>query len=84
MCVHLFVSGHRPGGIPLPIFLTLLCPPQVKDVVDTWRVRLPNNWDQLPAWSAVLQWRNHVHTFIIKAFDVSDGALWRVDRPLGG
>jgi transformation/transcription domain-associated protein len=32
-------------------------------------MRLPNEWDGLPWWSDVLQWRHHMYNFVIKTFD---------------
>lgn len=38
--------------------------PDMKAVLDTWRERLPNRWDGLTVWDALLTWRHHVFSFV--------------------
>ena len=37
----------------------------VKDILETWRLRLPNAWDPLLHWQDVLVWRNAVYNVVI-------------------
>jgi transformation/transcription domain-associated protein len=37
--------------------------------LEVWRMRMPNEWDGLPWWSEVLQWRHHVYNVVIRTFD---------------
>jgi hypothetical protein len=37
----------------------------VKDILETWRLRLPNEWDPLLHWQDVLVWRNTVYNVVI-------------------
>ena len=41
---------------------------ELKDILETWRLRLPNSWDPLCQWSEILQWRNHMYNIVINAF----------------
>ncbi|CAG9462087.1 unnamed protein product [Pedinophyceae sp. YPF-701] len=41
----------------------------LKASLDTWTLRLPNEWDSLPHWNDVLMWRNHVYNHVISTFD---------------
>lgn len=41
----------------------------VKDILETWRLRLPNEWDPLLHWQDVLVWRNTVYNVVITAFN---------------
>ncbi|KIY95658.1 transformation/transcription domain-associated protein [Monoraphidium neglectum] len=41
----------------------------VKDILETWRLRLPNEWDPLLHWQDVLVWRNTVYNVVISAFN---------------
>jgi len=40
----------------------------VQDILETWRLRTPNEWEQLTVWSDVLTWRNAIYNVIINAF----------------
>jgi transformation/transcription domain-associated protein len=33
---------------------------ELKDTLETWRLRVPNEWDDLTVWNDLLQWRNHM------------------------
>lgn len=37
----------------------------MKDILETWRLRLPNEWDPLLHWQDVLVWRNTVYNVVI-------------------
>jgi len=41
---------------------------ELKDILETWRLRTPNSWDPLGQWYDLLQWRNHIYNIIISAF----------------
>eukprot|EP00882_Tetradesmus_deserticola_P022364 GHRQ01024266.1.p1 GENE.GHRQ01024266.1~~GHRQ01024266.1.p1 ORF type:complete len:604 (+),score=307.17 GHRQ01024266.1:373-2184(+) len=40
-----------------------------KDILETWRLRTPNEWDGLVHWQDVLLWRNHIYNVVIGAFN---------------
>ena len=40
----------------------------MQDILETWRLRTPNEWEQLTVWSDVLTWRNAIYNVIINAF----------------
>lgn len=40
----------------------------LKDILETWRLRTPNEWDNLSVWYDLLQWRNEIYNFVIDAF----------------
>ena len=41
---------------------------ELKDILETWRLRTPNLWDPLSHWHDLLQWRNHMYNIVINAF----------------
>ena len=41
----------------------------LKDIMETWRLRLPNEWESLMHWGDVLIWRNHVYNVMINALN---------------
>lgn len=41
---------------------------ELKDTLETWRLRTPNEWDNLPVWYDLLQWRNEMYNAVIDAF----------------
>jgi len=41
----------------------------LKDIMETWRLRLPNEWEALSHWGDVLIWRNHIYNIIINALN---------------
>ena len=41
---------------------------KLQDILETWRLRTPNEWEQLTVWSDVLTWRNAIYNVIINAF----------------
>ncbi|KAJ7563398.1 hypothetical protein O6H91_03G108600 [Diphasiastrum complanatum] len=40
----------------------------LKDILETWRLRIPNNWDELTVWNDLMLWRNHMYNVVINAF----------------
>ncbi|KAL6959953.1 non-specific serine,threonine protein kinase [Sarracenia purpurea var. burkii] len=42
--------------------------PDLKDILETWRLRTPNEWDNLTVWYDLLQWRNEMYSAVIDAF----------------
>ncbi|GMY12228.1 transformation/transcription domain-associated protein-like isoform X1 [Fagus crenata] len=40
----------------------------LKDILETWRLRTPNEWDNMSAWCDLLQWRNEMYNAVIDAF----------------
>ncbi|XP_057972938.1 transcription-associated protein 1-like isoform X2 [Malania oleifera] len=40
----------------------------LKDILETWRLRTPNEWDNLSVWFDLLQWRNEMYNAVIDAF----------------
>ncbi|ERN04635.1 hypothetical protein AMTR_s00268p00016240 [Amborella trichopoda] len=40
----------------------------LKDILETWRLRIPNEWDNLSVWYDLLQWRNEMYNTVIDAF----------------
>ncbi|OIV92684.1 hypothetical protein TanjilG_18035 [Lupinus angustifolius] len=40
----------------------------LKDILETWRLRTPNEWDNMSVWYDLLQWRNEMYNHVIEAF----------------
>lgn len=40
----------------------------LKDILETWRLRTPNEWDNMSVWYDLLQWRNEIYNGVIDAF----------------
>ncbi|VFQ99863.1 unnamed protein product [Cuscuta campestris] len=40
----------------------------LKDILETWRLRTPNEWDNLSVWYDLFQWRNEMYNAVIDAF----------------
>jgi transformation/transcription domain-associated protein len=40
----------------------------LKDILETWRLRTPNEWDNMSVWCDLLQWRNEMYNAVIDAF----------------
>ncbi|KAL2624095.1 hypothetical protein R1flu_008340 [Riccia fluitans] len=40
----------------------------LKDILETWRLRTPNEWDDLTVWNDLLLWRNQMYNTVINAF----------------
>ncbi|KAK8962950.1 hypothetical protein KSP40_PGU020559 [Platanthera guangdongensis] len=41
---------------------------ELKDIFETWRLRTPNEWDNMSVWCDLLQWRNEMYNSVIDAF----------------
>ncbi|CAG8733247.1 15558_t:CDS:1, partial [Acaulospora morrowiae] len=41
---------------------------ELKSVLQSWRERLPNMWDDINIWSDIVAWRRHVFNVINKSF----------------
>ncbi|KAN0059794.1 transcription-associated protein 1 [Thecaphora frezii] len=41
---------------------------ELKTLMQTWRERLPNLWDDINAWSDLVAWRQHVFSAVNKAY----------------
>nr|KAJ3422805.1 hypothetical protein HK105_006243 [Polyrhizophydium stewartii] len=41
---------------------------ELKGILQTWRERLPNVWDDVNLWSDLVSWRQHVFTIVNKAY----------------
>jgi transformation/transcription domain-associated protein len=41
----------------------------MKALVKTWRIRLPNEWDDLSHWSDIFMWRQHHYQAIVSAYE---------------
>jgi len=39
----------------------------VQDIMETWRLRTPNDWDPVPWWSEILMWRGNMHNIMTHA-----------------
>jgi transformation/transcription domain-associated protein len=40
----------------------------IKGILQTWRERLPNVWDDIHVWSDIISWRQHIFNAINKAY----------------
>ena len=40
----------------------------LKNILETWRPRTPNEWDNMSVWCDLLQWRNEMYNAVIDAF----------------
>ncbi|RKP03126.1 hypothetical protein CXG81DRAFT_9931 [Caulochytrium protostelioides] len=41
---------------------------ELKGILQTWRDRLPNAWDDIHLWSDLVAWRQHVFTIVNRAY----------------
>ncbi|XXG86133.1 hypothetical protein AAC387_Pa11g1088 [Persea americana] len=55
------LSGNSVVGVPSGYM-------DLKDILETWRLRTPNEWDNLSVWYDLFQWRNEMYNFVIEAF----------------
>ncbi|KAL6498032.1 hypothetical protein OROGR_028429 [Orobanche gracilis] len=55
-------SGNSAGGVHGGLYADL------KDILETWRLRTPNEWDSMSIWHDLLQWRNEMYNAVIDAF----------------
>ncbi|KAJ4714223.1 transformation/transcription domain-associated protein-like [Melia azedarach] len=56
------VSGSSAAGVHGNLYADL------KDILETWRLRTPNEWDNMSVWYDLLQWRNEMYNSVIDAF----------------
>ncbi|KVI08775.1 Armadillo-type fold [Cynara cardunculus var. scolymus] len=56
------LSGNASVGVHGGLYADL------KDILETWRLRTPNEWDNLSVWYDLLQWRNEMYNAVIDAF----------------
>ncbi|XP_040962395.1 transformation/transcription domain-associated protein [Gossypium hirsutum] len=56
------LSGNAVVGVPGNLYADL------KDILETWRLRTPNEWDNMSVWYDLLQWRNEMYNAVIDAF----------------
>ena len=40
----------------------------VQDILETWRLRTPNEWERVSTWSDIMLWRNVIYNIVINAF----------------
>ena len=57
--------------------------PDLKNLLNCWRTRLPNKWEPLSIWDDIFQWRSHMFTAITNKFQWTEqGTLASLhDRP---
>ncbi|XP_059293060.1 uncharacterized protein LOC132046449 isoform X1 [Lycium ferocissimum] len=55
-------SGNSAVGVHGGLYADL------KDILETWRLRIPNEWDSSSVWYDLLQWRNEMYNGVIDAF----------------
>ncbi|OMO57052.1 hypothetical protein CCACVL1_26034 [Corchorus capsularis] len=55
-------SGNSMVGVHGNLYADL------KDILETWRLRTPNEWDNMSVWYDLLQWRNEMYNAVIDAF----------------
>ncbi|KAL3525275.1 hypothetical protein ACH5RR_013647 [Cinchona calisaya] len=56
------LSGNSVVGVHGGLYADL------KDILETWRLRTPNEWDNMSVWYDLLQWRNELYNAVIDAF----------------
>lgn len=56
------LSGNSVVGVHGGLYADL------KDILETWRLRTPNEWDNMSVWYDLLQWRNEMYNAVIDAF----------------
>ncbi|GLU19769.1 hypothetical protein SLE2022_359970 [Rubroshorea leprosula] len=56
------ISGSSVIGVQGNLYADL------KDILETWRLRTPNEWDNMSVWCDLLQWRNEMYNAVIDAF----------------
>ncbi|KAJ7953120.1 Transformation/transcription domain-associated protein [Quillaja saponaria] len=56
------LSGNSVVGVHGSLYADL------KDILETWRLRTPNEWDNMSVWYDLLQWRNEIYNAVIDAF----------------
>ncbi|CAI9110926.1 OLC1v1011036C1 [Oldenlandia corymbosa var. corymbosa] len=56
------LAGNSVAGVHGGVYADL------KDILETWRLRTPNEWDNMSVWYDLLQWRNEMYNAVIDAF----------------
>lgn len=56
------LSGNSVVGVHNNLYSDL------KEILETWRLRTPNKWDNMSVWYDLLQWRNEMYNGVIDAF----------------
>jgi transformation/transcription domain-associated protein len=41
----------------------------MREIMESWRLRQPNEYEQLSGWQDLLMWRNQVHNLVVTAFN---------------
>ncbi|KAE8010614.1 hypothetical protein FH972_006971 [Carpinus fangiana] len=59
-------SGNKPSAGSVGVHGNLYA--DLKDILETWRLRTPNEWDNMSVWCDLLQWRNEMYNAVIDAF----------------
>ncbi|GIL45633.1 hypothetical protein Vafri_2841, partial [Volvox africanus] len=59
---RILVDLAQGGGRPDHSFTDL------KEIMETWRLRTPNDWESLVHWQDVLVWRNQIYNIVINGF----------------
>lgn len=59
-------NGNKPSGSVVGVQGNLFA--DLKDILETWRLRTPNEWDNMSVWYDLLQWRNEMYNAVIDAF----------------
>ncbi|KAK4773935.1 hypothetical protein SAY87_028954 [Trapa incisa] len=59
-------NKHQSGNSMVGVHGNLYA--DLKDILETWRLRTPNEWDNMSVWYDLLQWRNEIYNVVIDAF----------------
>ncbi|KAK4791103.1 hypothetical protein SAY86_031516 [Trapa natans] len=59
-------NNHQSGNSTVGVHGNLYS--DLKDILDTWRLRTPNEWDNMSVWYDLLQWRNEIYNVVLDAF----------------
>lgn len=59
-------NGNKLSGSSVGVHGSLYS--DLKDILETWRLRTPNEWDNMTVWYDMLQWRNEMYNAVIDAF----------------
>ncbi|EPS61409.1 hypothetical protein M569_13388, partial [Genlisea aurea] len=62
------LSGNSVVGVHGGLYVDL------KDILETWRLRTPNEWDNMSVWYDLLQWRNEMYNAVTDVFKDSTNA----------
>jgi hypothetical protein len=56
------LSGNSAVGVHGNLYADL------RNILETWRLGTPNEWDNMSVWCDLLQWRNEMYDAVIDAF----------------